>query len=323
MLAGAVGFLLMLRSLPPTSWRILIAQVGPALPVAAGISLGWMAFYARGLRAIVDGAIGWGRLVYNRVVGDAYNVIAPVGGVGGDPIRILDLAGEIGSPGAVRAIVLDRLVYSTAGLVFSAVGSAVAVAAFTWDRRLEHLVVGYVVVALAVAVGLSLLATRPEAARGIGRLLRLAKMRLPQLPSPLPMKLFARALGWHLLGRAGSLVEIGILLLALGQPVRLSAMVAIGALVSVAGILFFFVPNGVGVNEGATVFALTLTGYTESAGLALGLARRVRQLLMTAVGVALTMIRGAGRAEDAAGGGQAAIAPGRHAIFQREPRRRS
>jgi uncharacterized membrane protein YbhN (UPF0104 family) len=304
MAAGAIGFVAMVRSLPRANWSDLIARVGPVLPVLAGIAVGWMALYARGLRVILDGAVGWGRLIANRIVGDAYNVVAPVGDVGGDPIRIFDLAADVGTAPAVRAIVLDRVVYSTSGLVFSALGSAVSLRMFTWPSRIERLLVAYVVAALMAALVLFLLATSRAIGRATARLLGFVKLRGPELPSPLPVKAFVRALGWHLLGRSGVLLEIALLLVALGQPVRLGALVAISALVSVAGIVFFFVPNGVGVNEGATVFALSLTGYGEGVGLAVGLARRVRQLVMTAAGVALTAVRRRGR-----GSGLDAVAP--------------
>jgi hypothetical protein len=295
MLAGAAGLVVMVKSLPHADWRALVVKVGPALPIAAAITLGWMALYARGLQVILGGAIRLGRLVYNRVVGDAYNVITPLADLGGDPVRVLDLAAEVGTPGAVRAIVIDRLVYSASGLIFSGLGAAVAVRAFAWDSRIERLLIGYAVVALAGSVLLALLTTRPAAARGIARVLRFAKVRLPEIPSPLRPLTFARALGWHLLGRAGALAEIAVLLLALGQPVRLAALIAAGAVISIAGIVFFFVPNGIGVNEGATVLALTLTGYDQSVGLTVGLARRVRQLVLTGAGVVLSMIRRPGR----------------------------
>jgi uncharacterized membrane protein YbhN (UPF0104 family) len=244
---------------------------------------------------ILGDAIRLGRLVYNRVVGDAYNVITPLAGVGGDPVRVMDLAAEMGTAGAMRAIVIDRLVYSTSGLLFSGLGAAVAVWAFAWDSRIERLLIGYAVVALAGAVLLALLTTRPAAARGIARVLRVSRVRLPEIPTPLSTVAFARALGWNLLGRAGALAEIAVLLVALGEPVRLAGLVASGAVISIAGIVLFFVPGGVGVTEGATVLALALTGYGESVGLAVGLARRARQLLMTGAGVVLTMIWRPGR----------------------------
>jgi uncharacterized membrane protein YbhN (UPF0104 family) len=259
----------------------------------AAIALGWMAFYARGLRVILDGAVGWGRLVYNRFIGEAFNVVMPLGDLGGDPLRVMDLGRHVGTAKAVRAIVLDRLVYVAGGFVFSALGSASAVGVYAWDPRLERLLTGYVVVALAAAAVVFLLATRPAAVHAVGRLLRRVKVRLPELPEPLPARAFTRALGWNLLARAGVLAELAVLLVTLGQHPTLAAVVAISAIVSVAGIVFTFIPGGVGVNEGAAVLALTLTGYGESVGLTIGLARRARQLLLAAVGVAVSAARSA------------------------------
>jgi uncharacterized membrane protein YbhN (UPF0104 family) len=115
------------------------------------------------------------------------------------------------------------------------------------------------------------------------------------MPSALPAGVFLRALGWNLLGRAGVMAEVALLLLALGQKVRLDALVAISAMLSVAGMVFFFIPNGIGVNEGATVLALELTGYGKGVGLAVGLARRARQLLLAAAGVAVSALWRPGR----------------------------
>jgi hypothetical protein len=289
--AGVVGIVVLVRSLPRANWAALLARLGPAFPLLAAIALGWMALYARGLRVVLDDAVDWARLVRNRVVGDAYNVVMPLGDLGGDPFRIADLADAVGTTNAVRAIVFDRLVYVTGGLISSGLCTAAAVRAFAWDGRLEGLLTGYAAVALGTAVVVFVVTTRPATARWIERGLRFVKAPVPKLPAALPMRTFARALGWNLLARAGVLVEIGVLLLALGQHVRLDAVVAITAIISVAGIVFTFVPNGIGVNEGAAVLALTLTGYGESVGLAVGLARRARQLLLAAAGVALHTLR--------------------------------
>jgi hypothetical protein len=293
--AGVVGLCVLVRALPHAGWPTLLARLGPVLPLVCGVALGWMASYARGLRGILGGAVGWGRLFYNRVVGEAYNVVMPFGDVGGDPLRILDLGAEVGTARAVRAIVLDRLTYATSGLLFSALTSLGAVHVFAWDSRIERLLTGYAMMALPAAAVVSLVATRPESGRLVARLLGLVKVRVPEMPSALPTRVFLRALGWNLLGRAGVMAEVALLLLALGQQVRLDALVAIAAMLSVAGMVFFFIPNGIGVNEGATVLALELTGYGKGVGLAVGLARRVRQLLLAAAGVAVSALWRPGR----------------------------
>ena len=287
LLGGAVGLGLLVRSMSHTNWTIVFVRLGPVLPLTAAVALGWMAVYARGLRAIIDDAIGWGSLIYNKMVGEAYNVAMPLGDVGGDPFRIADIASELGTATAVRGIVLDRLVYATSGLLFSAASALGTLRAFTLDSRIAHLLVAYTVLATVAAVALFAFITHAASAGLIGRLLRLAKVQLPEARSPLPAMTVIRALGWNLVGRTGVWAEVALLLWGLGQPVRFDALVATGAFASIAGILFTFIPNGLGVNEGAVVFALNLAGYSEAVGLAVGLGRRVRQLLLTAVGLAL------------------------------------
>jgi Lysylphosphatidylglycerol synthase TM region len=291
LLVGVAGLVLLVRSLPRADWPALLGRVGPALPITVAVALGWVALYSRQFRVILEGAVGWGRLIYNRVVGDAYNLIIPVGDLGGDPVRLLDLSTQMDAATAVRGMVVEHLVALTGGLAFSALSVAVAVRAFDWPARIERSLAVYAAGAAVVAVVVFLLTTGVRAAHVIGRLLRLLKVRVPTLPKPVSKRLFLRALGWNILGRFGAIAEIAVLLVALGQPVRLDALVAINAVLSTATNLFSFVPNGVGVNEGASVLALSLTGYGEAIGLAIGLARRARQLVLAAAGVVLHALR--------------------------------
>ena len=291
LLVGVIGLGVLIRSLRDADWPALLARVGPALPLTVAVALGWVALYSRQFHVILDGTVGWGRLIYNRVVGDAYNVIIPVGDLGGDPVRLVDLSAQVGTAAAVRGMVIEHLVSLTGSLAFSSLSVMVAVRTYDWPSRLSHPLMVYAAGALAVAAAVFLLATGGQSARLIGRLVRLLKVPVPELPSALSKRRFARALGWNLLGRFGVLAEVAVLLLALGQPVRLDALVAINAILSTATNVFTFVPNGVGINEGASVLALSLTGYGEAIGLTVGLARRARQLLLVASGVALHALR--------------------------------
>ena len=115
LLVGVVGLVLLVRSLPKADWPALLGHVGPALPVTVAVALGWIALYSRQFHVILEGAVGWGRLIYNRVVGDAYNVIIPVGDLGGDPVRLVDLSKQIDTATAVRGMVVERLVAVTGG----------------------------------------------------------------------------------------------------------------------------------------------------------------------------------------------------------------
>ena len=277
MALGAGLLVYLVRSLPARQLVPLFVALGPALPVLPVLAVLWLAAYARGMGIFLGGEVRWTRLLYNRLVADAWAALTPLGGLGGEPVKILDLAPQVGAARAVRATVLDRLAYAAAGLVFSGVGSLIAVGTYRWSAVTENALLAYGVLALLVATALGLAATRT---RWAARLFRNGG-------GAVPARVFVRALLWNLLGRVLGLLEIALLLLALGQAVRPEAVVAIGALLAVSGIVFFFVPSGVGVSEGAAVLALSLTGYPETVGLAVGLARRVRSLSMAGLGLAL------------------------------------
>jgi uncharacterized membrane protein YbhN (UPF0104 family) len=289
-IAGLVGLVALVDAAPAGELTALLRRLGPGVPLLVLIAMGWMAAYARGLRAILDGAVSWSRLLYNRLVAEAFNVLTPLAGLGGDPLKILDLSPHVGTARAVRAVVIDRFAYASAGLLFSAVGAVVAVATHGWDAGVERLLVGYAVGATLLAAVLFLAVTRPASTAWAARLLRLAKLQAPVAPQTLAPRIFARALIWNLLGRVWGLVEIVVLLYFLGQDIRPEAVLAIGTILSVSGIIFFFVPSGIGVSEGAAVLALTMTGYGESVGLAVGLGRRLRLVLTASVGVALSVL---------------------------------
>jgi 1L-myo-inositol 1-phosphate cytidylyltransferase / CDP-L-myo-inositol myo-inositolphosphotransferase len=289
-IAGLVGLVALVDAAPAGELMALLGRLGPGVPLLALIALGWMAAYARGLRAILDGAVSWSRLLYNRLVGEAFNVLTPLAGLGGDPLKVLDLSPHVGTARAIRAVVIDRFAYAAAGLLFSAAGAVAAVSTYAWEAPVERLLVGYAVGALLLAAVLFLAVTRPASTAWAAKLLRLAKLQAPVAPQTLAPRIFARALIWNLVGRVWGLVEIVVLLYFLGQDIRGEAVLAIGTILSVSGIIFFFVPSGIGVSEGAAVLALTMTGYGEAVGLAVGLGRRLRLMLTASAGVALSVL---------------------------------
>jgi glycosyltransferase 2 family protein len=288
--AGLVGLVALVDAAPAGELTALLARLGPGVPLLALVAMGWMAAYARGLRAILDGAVSWSRLLYNRLVGEAFNVLTPLAGLGGDPLKVLDLSPHVGTARAIRAVVLDRFAYAAAGLLFSAVGAVVAVASYRWEGAVERLLLGYALAASLLTVALFLAATRPASTAWAAKLLRLAKLQAPVAPQTLAPRIFARALVWNLMGRLWGLVEVVVLLYFLGQQIRPEAVLAIGTILSVSGIVFFFVPSGIGVSEGAAVLALTMTGYGEAVGLAVGLGRRLRLMLTASLGVGLSVL---------------------------------
>ncbi len=49
--------------------------------------------------------------------------------------------------------------------------------------------------------------------------------------------------------------------------------------------IFFFIPNGLGVNEVGIATALSITGYSAALGVVFGLIRRARMLIYALIGL--------------------------------------
>jgi putative membrane protein len=90
----------------------------------------------------------------------------------------------------------------------------------------------------------------------------------------------AAAASLHFVAWLLSAVEIGVLLRFMGQPVGARAAVIVASLGYAVRGAGFLVPGALGIQEGGFMFLATLVGIPAPVGLALSLARRVRELLL-------------------------------------------
>jgi len=89
-------------------------------------------------------------------------------------------------------------------------------------------------------------------------------------------------LGWSI----GAL-EIYFFLKCLGTPVTLMAALTIEAFSLALNACFFFMPGGIGTQEAGKVFIFKLLGMLVETGLVIGLLRRIRELIWTAMGLGI------------------------------------
>jgi putative membrane protein len=90
----------------------------------------------------------------------------------------------------------------------------------------------------------------------------------------------AAAASFHFLAWLLSAVEIAVLLRFMGQPVGARAAVIVASLGYAVRGAGFLVPGALGIQEGGFMFLATLVGIPAPVGLALSLARRVREILL-------------------------------------------
>jgi hypothetical protein len=93
--------------------------------------------------------------------------------------------------------------------------------------------------------------------------------------------------------QAPLILELFILLRVTGQDFAVVDLVLIEAATKYLGTAFFFVPGQVGASEGLYVLVFQAIGLQASAGFSLALARRLRSLLVSGIGMgALALARG-------------------------------
>ena len=281
--AGAVA-----AQLAMLGWGLGVVCAVHALPVAA-TALAWRSLLvSQGVRAPV------GDLLALRWIGDAINALLPVAQIGGEIVRGRLLA-KRGHNGAVVAasVGIDITAALVSLLAFVVVGGSFA-AVYAGDGlpALELLIgagvlTGMLTILLTVQSGglLSRLGHRIEAAAADRpRLLVVAGgtvalddalQRLRQARGAIVRCFLWRFAGWML-----GAVEIWVALRLMGQPVDLLDAIALEAIAQAVRNAGFFVPAGIGVQEGGYLVGAAAIGVAPDAALALALVKRARDVLL-------------------------------------------
>lgn len=232
-----------------------------------------------------------------RWIGESVNGLLPVAQVGGDVARA-SLVSARGVPGAdAAATMIADLSAGIITQVIFALGGAMVfadlhVAASTSSQTLVTL--GIAVVPLLAIVVLHLFgrrvasfmagrsSTRGRLAKLAGGLARLDEALTALLARDRAM---AASLVWHLVAWISQVGETWLLLWLVGAPISLAAAFAIESMATAARGGAFFIPGGMGVQEMAVVSTARSLGVDLDIALALGIAKRAREILVGAPGL--------------------------------------
>ncbi len=288
---GVVGvslFAWLVSRAPMREIGMTLATVDATVVIAIPIVLAWMLVNSLALRALLGNRVGLWTLLHQRIIGDGYNAIVPAAGLGGEPVRIAMLRRHLTTADAATAIVADRALHLAAGLLVSAAGLLAALAALPLPSVAAAGIPVYVIAALSGATLLVVLVHGDLS----GRLVRRLGVWLGAAPGEAPgIRISGRAIAiavlWNSLGRVVAGAEIALYAVVLGLDLSLIEIVFVTAVLHAVGVALFVVPQGIGVAEAATVLAAQALGLPAAAGLSLGLLRRARILLLSAVGVLL------------------------------------
>ncbi len=265
------------------------ARLGPTVALTPLIAMTWFCLNTTAFYFWLDGGVTWIRLLRIRLIGDAYNALLPLAGLGGEPFKLRQLSRYIPTDRLVAALIRDRVVENAVGLLYISLWLGLGMRRF-------HLPAGfrvalYLFVPLAALFGFlsGLLVVTNLPTRAGATLARWLGVPTSTHGRVAPSKLAAIVL-CCLLARVAGTAETALLFWLLGFGFDPLMILFSYSLLNGAGYIGFAIPQGLGVFEGTTVFLFSVLGLPGPAGVALALARRGRMLVVGLFGVLLHVV---------------------------------
>lgn len=286
-----------LASIKRMSWRLAVIACFPFAIITAFDTLGWHFAF---LRARVP----FRTLLAVRLAGEAFNLATPTASLGGEFVKTLMLRGRVPLDESMLSVVVAKTTIMIGQGLFLIIGIVVTWWAAPPDSRLLTWMVWLLAVEVLAIVGFLLAQIqggfgwvprllgrfglgRSRHRETVDRLDRSLAWFYRNEPRRLALSIFFHFVAWLL----GSL-EAYLILHFLGLEVSLATATIIEALGTAVRFATFLVPASLGALEGGYVATFTALGLAPSAGVAFGLARRVREGVWIAVGfTAFAIIR--------------------------------
>lgn len=275
-----------LRILHTAGWRLLWLVPFHIVPLALG---------AAGWRRVLPGTGVPGRahLTWAAAVREAVGGLLPVGLVGGDVagVRLL-VRRAVDVPTAGASVVVELTLWMIAQLVFAVVGLMLLAGYSTGGPAPRLIALGLLTGAAVIAafvlaqhrLGMFHMLQRALVAMAGENVLRLLgdASRLDRAIRALygERRSLAACLAWQLAAMYTGALELWIALHLLGQPGGVRAALVVASITEAMQSAMFFVPGGLGTQEGSFVLIGTAVGLSPRVALALSLACRARQLLL-------------------------------------------
>lgn len=246
------------------------------------------------------------RLYLVRMIGEAYNNITPMASVGGEPIKAWVLKTRYGVPlrdtGASLVLAKTASMFSLVVFIFFAVVFALeherllvehkqfVVAAFLW------FVFNIIVLFLMQHLRLSSIAATRLGKTRFGEKLMTVISGLHEMDDQFarfyqkPRARLWTAMAWAMMNWMFGAAELYAILYFLGYPISWTEAWLIEAMLQLIRAVAFFIPAGLGVQEGTLMFAYAAISGSPTPGIAAALIRRFRELVWISLSLLLGFI---------------------------------
>ncbi|MFT4561216.1 MAG: uncharacterized membrane protein YbhN (UPF0104 family) [Gammaproteobacteria bacterium] len=246
-----------------------------------------------------------GRLFVVRMIGEAYNNVTPLASMGGEPVKawLLKTNHDIALRDSGTSLVLAKTASMFSLVIFTSIGFGLAVAHenLTSTHKaiiaagLAWLVFNVIVFFLMQHLRLSTFTAtkigKTRLGQRLGRLIsgmqemdeQFAHFYRHQRPR-LALSMAFAMLNW-LLGVA----ELYLILSLIGHPVSWTEAWLIEAAVQMIRTAAFFIPAGIGAQEGALMLTCGVITGSPTVGVSAALVRRFRELIWTGISLLLAL----------------------------------
>jgi len=237
-----------------------------------------------------------------RLAGYAINYLTPTAAMGGEVTKAALLASNKPGPEAVTGVLIGKVCFSLAHLLFVVCGSVITLWRIDLPRALW---LGMSVSGALIASGMGafLLIQKygklgglvrwlvshnvggprmQQAAQGISAVDEALKAFYRQRPGDL-----LKAVGWHQVGYSVGILQTWLFFHLLHQDVSWLIAAALWFLGMWFDLLTFAVPQNLGTLEGTRIVALRAIGYSSLLGMTYGIALRLAQLFWSVLGLML------------------------------------
>lgn len=242
------------------------------------------------------------RLFMARIAGEAYNVITPLGGMGGEPVKALILHRRYEVPYAVSgaSLVLAKTMNVFALVLFLGVGFFMILDDSRISTELKIFAAAGLL-GLGTGIGGFMVVQRLQLASRIAGRLQAKRPALAKLLAELEVfdhylstfytgsptrfaAVFTLSFGSWIVGALG----VWATMYLLDNPISLRDAWIIEAMTQMVRAATFFIPASIGAQEGTIMlFSAAITGQAGS-GLAVALLRRAREVLWVLCGLAVS-----------------------------------
>lgn len=260
-------------------------------------------FHTCGWRHCLTGAqrdLSFFRIYRIRMSGYSINYLTPTATLGGEVTKGTLLSSGDRAAGAVSGVVIGKLAYVLAQLIFVALGSIVTL----WKVDLPSGVYPAMLLCSAIlALGIfSFLLVQKYGKLGVvvrwlvshkigGKLLEKAASHITEIDNELKLfysrhpKELPMAMAWHVPGFACGIIQSWYFLYLISDQPSLVVAASVWFLGSWFDLLSFAVPMGIGVQEATRILAFNALGYGSLMGLTYGVTLRIEQIFWAGFGL--------------------------------------